>query len=91
MSSQFHGVSWNHPRHGRITENVCQRHEGELLTVLKYLGIGCGESTADPKVAYCDRCFNAGVRPLAWLPQLAAQQQTDSNPLAYMRRTPRKS
>jgi hypothetical protein len=47
-------VEWTHPRHGRVRDAVCPRHEAELLRALKTLGIGCGGRSID--IERCGRC-----------------------------------
>lgn len=53
--TEVHLLEWRHPRHGRIREVVCLRHEGDVLRALKTLGIGStGREFGD---APCRRCM----------------------------------
>ena len=48
-------VEWRHPRHGRILDVVCERHEQDVLQALKTLGIGAiGRKFGDSP---CRRCI----------------------------------
>jgi hypothetical protein len=54
MMDELHLVSWTHPRR-KVVEVLCQRHESEVLSALKTLGIGCtGERAMEG--ATCMRC-----------------------------------
>jgi hypothetical protein len=55
-------TEWEHPRKGRMNEDNCDEHSGELLHALHTLGIGCLSYLAD-KNTECGRCLarNAGV------------------------------
>ena len=64
-------IEWNHPRKGRIAEEVCEEHEKELLNALRTLAIGC--SATYSKRDICWRCTYSGYAFREWIDNLSAE------------------
>lgn len=50
-------MRWTHPTLGRIAEDLCQRHEQEVLAALQALAIGCVGERSAALARDCSRCL----------------------------------
>lgn len=61
-------IEWDHPHKGKIVEEVCDKHDAQVMQALKVLGIGCLGTIG--KLGICWRCIYDGYEFRTWMDQI---------------------